>query len=543
MDMKRLILFVIFSFSLLVLWNSWLRQNEPAQAVAATTAPATPVTPAISTREVTTAPATLSATPVNGKTIKVTTDIFEAEINTAGGNIQQIELLQHKDAEDQSKPLTLLQSNDKHIYVAQSGLLGADLPNHTASYTVSGDKFNLEPNADTVVVRLTAQNTKTSDVTKVYTFHRGSYLIDVTYEIANHGSAPLTSSAYFQLVRDSAPIGPAMKFVPTFTGPALYTDQGKFKKIEFSEIEKNKVVLPHNPDNGWIGMLQHYFVAAWLHTAKGEREFYTRQLDAKTFSAGVIFPLAVVAPGQTGVITSTLYAGPAQSKLDNIAPGLGLSVDYGWVTIFSKPLFWLMSHLNDIVHNWGIAIILLTVLIKLVFFPLSAASYRSMAKLRLVAPKLEKIKQQYGDDREKLNQAMMDLYKNEKINPLGGCLPMLIQIPVFIALYWAILSSVELRHAPFFGWIQDLSATDPYYVLPIIMGISMLVQSKLNPVPADPLQAKLMQIMPIVFSVVFFFFPAGLVLYSIVNNILSILQQWYVSRGDDAGRKATSKAR
>ncbi len=237
-----------------------------------------------------------------------------------------------------------------------------------------------------------------------------------------------------------------------------------------------------------------------------------------------------------------MYAGPAQAKLDEIAPGLGLTVDYGWLTVFATPLFWMMSLFNDWVHNWGVAIVLLTVLIKLVFFPLSAASYRSMAKMRVVAPKLEQIKKQYGDDRERLNRAMMELYKTEKINPLGGCLPVLIQIPVFIALYWAILSSVELRHAPFFGWITDLSATDPYFILPIIMGVSMLVQTKLNPVPPDPLQAKLMQIMPIAFSVVFFFFPAGLVLYSIVNNLLSIGQQWYITRGTEAARKGGAKA-
>jgi YidC/Oxa1 family membrane protein insertase len=289
-------------------------------------------------------------------------------------------------------------------------------------------------------------------------------------------------------------------------------------------------------------MLQHYFVSAWLPVTKGPREFYTKKLDGDVFSAGVILPVASIESGQTGHISATFYAGPAQTKLDEIAPGLGLTVDYGWLTIFSTPLFWLMSHINEWVHNWGVSIILLTILIKLAFFPLSAASYRSMAKMRLVAPKLEKIKQQYGDDREKLNRAMMDLYKTEKINPLGGCLPMVIQIPVFIALYWAILSSVELRHAPFFGWITDLSATDPYYVLPLIMGISMLVQSKLNPLPPDPMQAKLMQIMPIVFSVVFFFFPAGLVLYSVVNNILSITQQWYITRGQAAAHKGGAKA-
>jgi YidC/Oxa1 family membrane protein insertase len=379
-------------------------------------------------------------------------------------------------------------------------------------------------------------------VAKVYTFHRASNLIDVSYEIENHGKTALLPSAYFQLVRDSAVVGGKSTFVPTYTGPAVYTDLEKFQKIEFSSIEKNKAKLPANPDNGWIGMLQHYFVSAWLPASKGPREFYVKQLAPNLFSAGVVLPIAAIEPNQTGRISTSLYVGPAQTKLDAIAPGLGLTVDYGWLTIFSTPLFWLMSHINDWVNNWGVSIILLTVLIKLAFFPLSAASYRSMAKMRLVAPKLEKIKQQYGDDRERLNKAMMELYKTEKINPLGDCLPVLIQIPVFIALYWAILSSVELRHAPFFGWIHDLSATDPYYVLPLIMGISMLIQSKLNPLPPDPMQAKLMQVMPIIFSVVFFFFPAGLVLYSVVNNILSIAQQWYITRAAEAARTGAHKA-
>jgi len=546
MDMRRLFLFLIFSFSLVVLWGAWTRQNQtivPTIEAAGSKDPSIPAEPARPVQQ------TVVKTPVveaqkapAGKKIVVTTDIFMAEINTVGGNVQRLDLLQHKDANDQSKPLTLLQQRGERTYVAQSGLLGKGLPTHNAEFSVAGEEYHLIDGKDTVEVRLTALEAGEARVTKVYTFRRASYLVDVSYEIENIGKEALLPSAYFQLVRDSVPVSGSSKFVPTFTGPAVYTEQEKFQKIEFANIEKNKVTLPHNPDNGWIGMLQHYFVSAWLPAAKGPREFYTKKLDGNQFSAGVILPVASIEPGQIGHISATLYAGPAQTKLDEIAPGLGLTVDYGWLTIFSTPLFWLMSHINDWVHNWGVAIILLTVLIKLAFFPLSAASYRSMAKMRLVAPKLEKIKQQYSDDRENLNRAMMDLYKTEKINPLGGCLPMVIQIPVFIALYWAILSSVELRHAPFFGWITDLSATDPYYVLPLIMGISMLIQSKLNPLPPDPMQAKLMQIMPIVFSVVFFFFPAGLVLYSVVNNILSITQQRYITRGAEAARKGVAKA-
>ena len=537
-------MFLIFSFSLIVLWGEWTRQNQPPAPVTSVAKDLT-TTPEATIRSkpqlATSAPAESPKT-VSGKKIFVTTDTFAVELGTTGGNIERLDLLQHRNANDKSKPITLMQHHGELTYLAQSGLLGKGLPTHNAEFSAAADSYKLNEGQNTVEVRMTAVGTEGVHVSKVYTFHRASYLVDVAYEIENTSAIALTPSAYFQLVRDSSTPEGASSFVPTYTGAAIYTDQEKFQKVEFSDIEKNKVTLPKSPDNGWVGMVQHYFVSAWLPQGKASREFYAKHLDGNLFSTGVILPLASIEPGQSTRFSTPLYIGPAQTKLDEIAPGLGLTVDYGIFTIFATPLFWLMSLLNDWVHNWGLAIILLTVLIKLAFFPLSATSYRSMAKMRLVAPKLEKIKQQYGDDRERLNRAMMDLYKTEKINPLGGCLPVLIQIPVFIGLYWAILESVELRHAPFIGWINDLSATDPYYILPVIMGISMLIQSKLNPVPADPLQAKIMQIMPIAFSVVFFFFPAGLVLYSIVNNILSITQQWYITRGEETARKGVAKA-
>ncbi len=476
-------------------------------------------------------------TKLQGKKIVVLTDNFRVEINTLGGDIQRVELLKHKDSDDKNKSLVLLQRQENHIYVAQTGLIGEGLPTHQTLFTSAADKYSLNEGAETLVVRLVASPA----VSKVLTFHRDSYLIDVSYEIENLGAAPLSTSAYFQLVRDEGLPSGASKLVPTYTGPAIYTDKEKFQKIEFSSIEKNKANLPQNAESGWVAMLQHYFVAAWLPETKGKREYYAKSLGNKEFSIGAILPVATIAPGQKVSVGASLYVGPATSKLDNIAPGLGLTVDYGWLTIIATPLFWLLTQIHGLVQNWGVAIIVLTVLIKLAFFPLSAASYRSMARMRIVAPKLEKIKQQFSDDREKLNRAMMELYKTEKINPLGGCLPMLIQIPVFISLYWAILSSVELRHAPFIGWITDLSAADPFYVLPAIMGISMIIQSKLSPAPPDPLQAKLMQFMPIMFSVVFFFFPAGLVLYSVVNNVLSITQQWYITRSQVTGQKDVAK--
>lgn len=539
MDLQRLFLFLIFSFSLVLVWDGWQRYQHPERyvqqdaAVGKTTEKA--ALPAISREVAIGQQAVQNAT---GKLIHVKTDFLEADISTTGGDISRLALLKHPDAKNKNKPLVLFQRGEgTHNYVAQSGLLGAGMPNHNSLFSAERENYELSGNEEKVQVRLTAEGALPLKVVKVITFHRGSYLVDVAYELENPGQQPVGASSYFQLVRDSVAPEGSTKILPTYTGPAIYTDKEKFQKIEFKAIEEGKAEYPKKAEDGWVGMLQHYFVAAWLPKEKTKREYFTRKLDGNLFSAGVVLPEVVIEPGQKAVVGSTLYAGPAQSNLDKIAPGLGLTVDYGWVTIIATPLFWLMSLFNDWTHNWGIAIILLTVLIKLAFFPLSAASYRSMAKMRLVAPKLERIKEQYGDDREQLNRAMMDLYKTEKINPLGGCLPVLIQIPVFIALYWSILSSVEMRYAPFFGWITDLSVADPYYILPIIMGLSMIVQTRLNPTPPDPLQAKVMQIMPIAFSVVFFFFPAGLVLYSIVNNLLSIAQQWYVTRVAETEKK------
>ncbi|MDO8262954.1 MAG: membrane protein insertase YidC [Gallionella sp.] len=554
MDLQRLFLFLIFVFSLGLVWDGWQRHQHPEryiqQSAAANEAlpEATPLAASVPTVLPATASTQTAITqqPIRqavGKTIHVKTDILEAEISTIGGDISRLALLKHPDGLDKNKPLVLFERGaGTHNYVAQSGLLGSGLPNHNSPFVAEQDQYVLSENAEQVQVRLKAESDSALKVTKLMTFHKGSYLVDVAYELENTGQQAATASSYFQLIRDGAAPAGSSRFLPTYTGMAVYTDKEKFKKVEFPEIEKGKADYPKQGSDGWIGILQHYFVAAWLPKEKANREYFTRKLDGDSYSVGVVLPEQVVSPGQKALIGTTLYVGPAQTKLDKIAPGLGLTVDYGWLTVLSAPLFWVMSLFNDWTHNWGVAIILLTVLIKLLFFPLSAASYRSMAKMRVVAPKLEKIKQQCGSDREKLNRAMMDLYKTEKINPLGGCLPVVVQIPVFIALYWAILASVEMRYAPFFGWITDLSAADPYYILPLIMGASMIIQTRLNPKPADPLQAKIMQIMPIAFSVIFFFFPAGLVLYSIVNNILSIGQQWYITRAaEDESKGATAK--
>jgi YidC/Oxa1 family membrane protein insertase len=453
------------------------------------------------------------------------------QISTAGGDVRRVELKQHRDAADNSRNFVLLEATGERTYVAQSGLIGGDLPNHRTTFTPRAGEYVLAPGESTLEVRLEAPSTQTAKVTKIFRFHRGSYVIDVLHEVTNTGAAPLQPYGYFQLVRDDKPPVGDSKMLPTFHGVAAYTEKEKFQKASFEDIEKGKVPFPKSGTDGWIAVLQHYFFSAWLPPANAPREFYARSVEKGLYAAGVILPDGVVPPGETATIQASLYVGPQeQDELAQLAPGLDLTVDYGWLTIIAVPLFWLLSWIHQWVGNWGVAIIVLTVIIKLLFYPLSQAGYKSMAKMRVVAPKMQRLKEQYGNDRQRMQQAMMELYRTEKINPLGGCFPIVIQIPVFIALYWVLLASVELRHAPFVGWIDDLAAPDPWFVLPVLMGATMIVQTKLNPEPPDPVQAKVMKIMPIAFSIFFFFFPAGLVLYWLVNNILSIAQQWHINR-------------
>jgi len=531
MDTQRLILFIVFSFSILLLWEAWQEKNAPPVSPAAT-APADTAVPRPS-QELAKAPgAGAIAAPAGalpkGERIKVKTDVIEAEIDVNGGDLRRIVLLKHGATEDKSKPMVLLADEAPHYYVAQSGLIGAALPSHKEVFRAEAAAYALAEGAKELQVRLNWQDAAGTRVDKIYTFRRGSYLVDVAYEIKNAGATPIAPHAYFQLLRDDTPPAGESSFMPTYTGPAIYTDAEKFQKIAFGDIAKGKPAV--TAKEGWVAMLQHYFLAAYLPPAGPEREYYTKKVSDKLFAAGVILPVGAIAPGASASVKTPLYVGPQdQDTLKALAPGLDLAVDYGMLTVIATPLFWLLKTLYGLFGNWGWAIIALTVLIKLAFYPLSAASYRSMAKMKAVAPRLQKMKETYGDDRQKMHQAMMELYKTEKINPMGGCLPVLVQIPVFIALYWVLLYSVEMRHAPFALWIQDLTAPDPYYVLPIVMGLSMIVQTKLNPTPPDPLQAKIMMIMPVAFSVFFLWFPAGLVLYWVVNNILSIAQQWRIN--------------
>lgn len=544
MDTKRLILFVIFSFSLLMLWDAWQKHNAPEPLPVATEAQDASIPQAAKTD----LPVTPGQTDLpqdtgfkleKGQRISIETDLYRGEIDTVGGDLRKLVLTQHLADNSDDNFVLLDDAAAPLLYVAQTGLIGGDLPTHRSVFTSTADSYKMTEGSDRLEVRLTWTNEAGLQVDKVYTFNRDSYAIDVDYQITNNSASALTPSVYYQILHDNQS-NQGSFMMPTFTGGAYFTDADKFKKISFSDMAKSN--LSKNTKDGWVGLVQHYFVSAWVPKEGVSREFYTKQLSGNVFSIGSVSALGEIAPGASAGMSAKFYSGPqTQSQLKAVAPGLEYTVDYGWLTIIAAPLFWVLSSIHKLVNNWGVAIILLTVLIKLAFYPLSAASYRSMAHLRELTPRLQSMKEKFGDDRQKMQQAMMELYKTEKINPLGGCLPILVQIPVFIALYWVLLGSVEMRHAPFMLWIQDLSAIDPYYVLPILMGLTMIIQTKLNPKPTDPIQAKVMMIMPVVFSVFFFFFPAGLVLYWLVNNILSIAQQWHINRATERATAAKKK--
>jgi YidC/Oxa1 family membrane protein insertase len=560
MDIKRTILWVVFSISLLLLWDNWMRatgkpsmffpnatqqQAKPAATGAAASARADVPQAAAASPAATGAavpPAVPGeAKPVKGELVTITTDVVKADIDTYGGELKHLELLKHRDAIDSSKNMVLFDDSANRTYLAQTGLIGssdgAAFPNHKSSFVAKPGPRSLD-GANEIQLVLESEQGGVK-LTKTYTFKRGDYAIGIKHDVTNISGAPVTPSLYLQLLRDGNKPEGESKFYSTFTGPAVYTDAEKFQKLAFDKIEKGTEEHAKKADNGWVAIVQHYFVSAFLPQDKKEREIFTKKVDTNLYAVGVIEPLGTIVPGATVTSKAILYSGPQESAvLDNIAPGLELVKDYGRLTIVAKPIFWLMTQIHKILGNWGWTIIVLTVMIKLAFFPLSAASYRSMAKMKTVTPKMQSIRERFKSDPQKMNQAMMELYKTEKINPLGGCLPIVVQIPVFIALYWVLLASVEMRNAPWLGWIHNLAAPDPYYILPVIMAVSMFIQTKLNPTPPDPMQAKVMMFMPILFSVMFFFFPSGLVLYWVVNNVLSITQQWVITKKMAAGKKA-----
>ncbi|MBP0600392.1 membrane protein insertase YidC [Herbaspirillum sp. LeCh32-8] len=564
MDIKRTVLWVVFSFSLLLLWDGWMRHNghqsmffpsanqTQEQAAANPAAPTASPTGSPVPQAGTPAPAGAAALPATdaaaakGETITITTDVVKADFDTVGGELKRLELLNQRDVVDPSKNLVLFDSGAGHVYLAETGLTGGTFPNHKSLFTAKPGARTLD-NGNEVQLVLEADQGGVK-LTKTFTFTRGSYLIDVKHTVTNGTAAAINPSLYLQLLRDGNKPGGESHFYSTFTGPAVYTESNKFEKMTFEKIAEGKAEHAKQADNGWIALVQHYFVSAFVPPQGKTRSIVTEQVKPNLFSVASIIPMGEVAAGASVTMDAKLYSGPQESKvLESVAPGLELVKDYGWLTLIAKPIFWLMTHIHAIVGNWGWTIILLTVLIKLIFFPLSAASYRSMAKMKAVAPRMQAIRERHKGDPQAMNREMMAMYKTEKINPLGGCLPIAIQIPVFISLYWVLLASVEMRGAPWLGWIHDLTAPDtlfgtiPYFnmpvgLLPIIMAGSMFLQTKLNPTPPDPVQAKVMMFMPLVFSFMFFFFPSGLVLYWVTNNILSIAQQWVITKNIESGK-------
>lgn len=466
-----------------------------------------------------------------GEKHSIKNEMLELEISATGASVINAKLLKQLGVD--KKPITLLQITPQNQYFVRSGLISAtsnDLPNHTATFVL-----NKSGRADNKNFISFVSEKGGVRLEKSYFLSDGSYVVEVEHRVTQIGAQGAANPLviYSELVRDGTAVSDS-EFYSTFTGPALYTDKEKFTKIDFSDIEKNKLTIPRQipaGEPGWIAMVQHYFASAWLPSDKTVRDVYVGKVEQNLYRIGLQTPLAPLAAGASHIEKTRLFIGPQEETLlEKIAPGFDLIKDYGYLTVIAKPIFWLLEQIHSYVANWGWAIVILTLLIKLLFFPLSAASYKSMARMKEVQPRLMTLREQLKGDPQKLNRAMMDLYKQEKINPLGGCLPVVVQIPVFIALYWVLLSSVEMRNAPWILWINDLSVPDPYFILPVIMAVSMYVQVKLNPTPPDPLQAKIMMWMPIVFSVMFFFFPAGLVLYWVVNNILSIAQQWQINQ-------------
>jgi YidC/Oxa1 family membrane protein insertase len=549
MDFQRLILFVIFSMSGVFLFQAWQKENAPPappKPVAPITAPGetksgtAPASGSVPSAAVAAAPgAALPAIPgvtpaaTSGELVTIKTDLFEAKINTLGGVIEEVALNEHRDGADKSKPYLVLMKTKDRTHVAQSGLIGAGLPNHNTAYSKVSTSTDMG-SADTLDVRLSAPNAAGGKTDLIYHFKRGSYIVDVEYDITNGGPAAINPTAYFHLHRDTKVTGSENGMVGIFHGPVVYTEEKKYKKIDFKDIEKGKKDLfPATADNGWVGMVEHYFVNAWLPKAGMKREFYGSREEGDIYRAGLKAAVGEIAPGGTAKVSMPIYMGPQeQDKLAAAAPGLDIVVDYGIFSFLAAPMFWLLKWFHNIVGNWGWAIVLLTILVKAVFYPLNAAAGRSMGKMKLVGPKMKEMQERYAGDRVKLNTAMMELYKKEKINPLGGCLPIVIQIPVFISLYWVLIAAVELRHAPWTLWIKDLSGPDPFFVLPALYAITAFAQSKLQP-PApgmDPMQQKVLQYMPVAFAVMFVFFPAGLVLYWTVSNLLQIAQQWNINK-------------
>ena len=547
-DIRRTILWVIFGFSMVLLWDKWQIHNgkkptffpspqtvsAPAAADAKPADVSVPQPAAAASAGDVPGAANAAAQPAAAVTprqdVIVGSDVMRLTFDSEGGTLKASELLKYSDTVDDKKLMQVFEQNAKRVYLGQTGLIGGAFPTHKTTMALVPGPRELKDGEDTLQVRFESPDLGGVKLAKTWTLKRGAYDIAVKHEVVNTGTATVSPQLYLQLVRDGNKPAGESSFYSTFTGPAVYTEAKKYQKVEFKDIENGKVDIEKSASNGYAAMVQHYFASAWLLADGVQRDLFMRKVDTNLYAVGMITSVGEIAPGQAKAVDARLFAGPQVEKtLESLTPGLELVKDYGMFTILSKPLYWLLDKIHGVLGNWGWSIIGLVLLLKIAFYWLNAKAYASMAKMKAINPKIMEMRERLKDKPQQMQQEMMRIYREEKVNPMGGCFPIMIQIPVFIALYWVLLSSVEMRNAPWIGWIHDLSAPDPFFILPLLMTLSSLLQTALNPAPPDPMQAKMMWFMPLIFSVMFFFFPAGLVLYWLTNNILSIAQQWIIN--------------
>jgi YidC/Oxa1 family membrane protein insertase len=555
-DIRRTILWVIFGFSMVLLWDQWQVHNGkqatffPGPASQTASAPAVSASVAKADAGVPSAVGVPAATPAVAvsqavvatsprERFEVSTDVLKLTFDSEGGSLVRSEFLKHVDMADHTRNFVLLKEEPGQVYVAQSGVIGGasggSFPTHKTPMAISGSRV-LKEGDNELSIQFTSPEVGGLKLVKTYTLRRGAYDIAVKHELINMSGAPVAPQLYLQLVRDGSKPPGESSFYSTFTGPAVYTDAKRFQKVEFADIKKKKADFEKQATDGYIAMVQHYFASAWILPDGVSRSISMDAVDIGStvadccYRATMIAPLEPIAPGASKVVDAKFFAGPQEEKtLASVQSGLELVKDYGVFALLAKPLYWLLDKLHTIIQNWGWSIVALVVLLKIAFYWLNAKAYASMAKMKAVNPKIMELRERLKSNPQQMQQEMMRIYREEKVNPMGGCFPIMIQIPVFISLYWVLLSSVEMRNAPWALWIHDLSAPDPFYILPLVMTLTTLLQTALNPAPPDPLQAKMMWFMPLIFSVMFFFFPAGLVLYWITNNVLSIAQQWIIN--------------
>jgi YidC/Oxa1 family membrane protein insertase len=545
-EIRRIILWLVFIFSLALLWDQWeishgrkpmfmpspTKATQTAPAAATSSDAATP--PAVANNTAVPQPDNNSSNTIKSERVEISTDVLKLTFDTQGGSLLRAELLKHADVLRPGQNVVLFDDSKERVYLGQTGLIGRTSseawPTHKSAMRFSGPTA-LKEGEDQLTFQFQSLDAGDVSLVKTYTLTRGSYVLTLQHDITNNSAAAISPQLYVQLVRDGNKLEGESAFYSTFTGPAVFTNEKKYQKVDFEDIEKGKADFEKQTSQGYVAMVQHYFASAWLLDDAQNRTNFARKIDTNLYAVGMVAPLASIGPGDKLSHTARLFAGPQEEKiLEATYVGLELVKDYGWLTILSKPLYWLLYELNRLINNWGWSIVALVVVLKAAFYWLNAQAYRSMGKMKAINPKIMEMRERLKDNPQQMQTEMMKIYREEKVNPLGGCLPILVQIPFFIALYWVLLSSVEMRNAPWIGWISDLAAPDPWFILPVLMTVTSVFQTWLNPTPPDPIQAKLMWFMPVAFGVMFFFFPAGLVLYWLTNNILSIAQQWMINK-------------